>query len=100
MRVLASVLLTEVVEREGEQYVSTCLELGTSSCGDTIEEALSNLEDAIGLHLNALEDIGDRDRIFQERGIVVSDGEAITMPMKIPVGKILRASRHEILTPA
>ena len=54
-----TVQLTGVVEQEGEQYVSTCLELGTSSCGDTIEEAFSNLEEAISVHLDALREVAN-----------------------------------------
>ena len=54
-----TVHLTGVVEQEGEQYVSKCLELGTSSCGDTIEEAFSNLEEAINVHLGALCEVAD-----------------------------------------
>ena len=45
-----------VEQRKGRQYVSAkCLELGTSSCGDTIEEALSNLEEAISFCLDLRE---------------------------------------------
>ena len=54
---------TAVVWREGESYVSKCPELGVASCGDTIEEATNNLEEAVELYienakeLNLLEDI-------------------------------------------
>ena len=54
-----TVQLTGVVEQEGEQYVSMCLELGTSSCGDTIEEAFYNLEEAISVHLDALREVAN-----------------------------------------
>ena len=66
------VILTSVVEEEGDQFVSFCTELGTASCGDSgdsIEEALDNLQEAIWVHLNALEQTGERERVFQERGI-------------------------------
>ena len=33
------VVLTSVVEPEDDMFVSTCIELGTASCGDTIQEA-------------------------------------------------------------
>ena len=54
-----TVQLTGVVEQEGEQYVSKCLELGTSSCGDTVGEAFRNLEEAISVHLDALREVAD-----------------------------------------
>ena len=50
----AFIVLTEIVEKEDDQFVSTCPELGTASCGDTIEEAFANLEEAIEVHLSAL----------------------------------------------
>ena len=56
------VVLTSVVEPEGDMFVSTCIELGTASCGDTIQEAFDNLEEAIAVHLNALEEIGETER--------------------------------------
>jgi len=35
---------TAVVWRESEGYVSKCPELGVASCGDTLEDAVSNLK--------------------------------------------------------
>jgi len=38
------------VWREGKSYVSQCLELDVASQGETEEEALANLKEALGLH--------------------------------------------------
>jgi predicted RNase H-like HicB family nuclease len=38
------------VWREGRWYVSQCLELDVASQGDTEEEALANLKEAMELH--------------------------------------------------
>jgi len=38
------------VWREGQWYVSQCLELDVASQGDTEEDALANLKEAIELH--------------------------------------------------
>ena len=40
-----------VVQKENEQYISLCLELNISSQGKTIEEAVSNLKEAVELHI-------------------------------------------------
>jgi len=40
-----------MVKKVNEQYVSTCLELEISSQGKTIEEAVSNLKEAVELHI-------------------------------------------------
>jgi predicted RNase H-like HicB family nuclease len=47
---------TAVVWRETEGYVSKCPELGVASCGDSFEEAVANLREAVDLYLqNAME---------------------------------------------
>ncbi len=43
--------LTGVIEREGDGYVSLCPELDIASQGNTIEEARTNLIEAIELFL-------------------------------------------------
>jgi predicted RNase H-like HicB family nuclease len=54
---------TAVVWKEGKSYVSKCPELGVASCGDTFEEAVNNLKEAVELYienakeLNILEDV-------------------------------------------
>jgi predicted RNase H-like HicB family nuclease len=42
---------TAVVWRESEGYVSKCPELGVASCGDSFDEAVSNLREAVELYL-------------------------------------------------
>ena len=41
--------LTAIIEREGIGYVSLCPELDIASQGDTIQEAKTNLKEAIEL---------------------------------------------------
>jgi len=41
---------TATVWREGKWYVSQCLELDVASQGETEEEALANLKEALELH--------------------------------------------------
>jgi len=43
--------LTATVWQEGDQYVSGCPELGVASCGNTPDEALSELQEAVELYL-------------------------------------------------
>jgi len=42
---------TAIVEKEGDGFVSLCPELDVSSQGDTVEEATSNLREAVSLFL-------------------------------------------------
>ena len=41
--------LTAIIEREDDGYVSLCPELDIASQGDTVEEARSNLKEALEL---------------------------------------------------
>jgi len=61
------------VEREEDLYVAHCPELDISSYGDTVEDAFDHLKDAIVLYLDTIEQNGERERIFRERGISVED---------------------------
>jgi predicted RNase H-like HicB family nuclease len=48
--------ITAVIWEEEGVYVSKCPELGVASCGDTPEEALDNLKEAVELYIdNAIE---------------------------------------------
>lgn len=40
---------TALIEREGEGYVSLCPEFDIASQGDTVEEAVANLKEAVEL---------------------------------------------------
>ncbi len=51
-------VLTSVIWREGDVYVSKCPELEVSSCGDTPEEALKNLKEAVELYLKNARELG------------------------------------------
>ena len=42
---------TAVIHKEGKWYVADCPEVGTVSQGKTIEEAISNLQEATTLYL-------------------------------------------------
>ena len=97
----AYIVLTLTVEQEDDQFVGICPELGTASCGDTIEEAFSNLEEAIEVHLEALRDIGSLDRVFRERAIEVYRGRPADSahPPATP-GALVRATSRRIPIPA
>lgn len=67
-----------IVTKEGNQYSSWCPDLDIASCGDTPEEAAKNLADAVELYLDTLEKEGEREQVFEEKGIrIVSADEPI-----------------------
>lgn len=50
--------LTALVWKEGNQYVSKCPELEVASCGNTLEEALENLKEAVELYIENAKELG------------------------------------------
>lgn len=75
------IVLTLLVHKENGQYVSECSELGTASCGDTIDEAFHNIREATLLYLNSIEEAGERERILRRKGVQIYLGpshEAVT----------------------
>ena len=79
------VVLTGVVTKEGSQFVSHCTELGTSSSGDTVEEAFQNLKDAVLAHLNELERTGQRHNLFVESNITTQTRPLVAKPPQVNV---------------
>lgn len=57
-----------LVWQEGKVFVSYCPELDVSSCGDTVEEARTNLRVAIRLFLEEAGKMGTLDSILKESG--------------------------------
>ena len=65
------IILTFMVEPEGEYEVSKCLELGTGSFGSDIDEALDNLMDATRVYLDTVDDLGECRQRLEEKGVTV-----------------------------
>ena len=88
------VTLTGIVEKEGDQFVSYCRELGTASCGNAADEALESLRDALEVHINGLGETGELWKVFRENHIridmepVVSETDELYI--RVPPGKCLR----------
>ena len=49
---------TGIIWKEGGSYVSKCSELGVASCGDSFEEAIDNLREAVELYLENAKELG------------------------------------------
>jgi predicted RNase H-like HicB family nuclease len=85
--------VTFLVEREGEYYVSKCLELGTASFGRDKEEAIENLADATEVYLNTLEDLGECRLVLKEKGVRVYSYEPAELEVrraKFPAGSTIQ----------
>ncbi|MCC5646337.1 type II toxin-antitoxin system HicB family antitoxin [Nostoc sp. CHAB 5824] len=60
--------LTAIIEREEKGYVSLCPELDIASQDDTIEEARSNLVEALELFFETADPSEIQDRLITEDG--------------------------------
>ena len=84
------VQLTYRFQKEGADWVGTCVELGTSTFGRSLPRVKRELEEMIVDYLNVLEEDGTRERIFRENNIVVREapvGEAVYQEVHtLPVG--------------
>lgn len=63
------VVLHARFSKEADQWVGECLELGTATQADTIEDLQLELRELIGLHLNTLEKTGQRAQFLKDHGI-------------------------------
>ncbi len=45
------IVFTAIVKKEGKRYSSLCPEVDVASCGDTIQQAISELRKAIALYV-------------------------------------------------
>lgn len=72
MKIIGYIIVTFSFHKEGNRWVGRCNELTTSAFGRSLKEAKERLEEFVELHLNALEDLGERERFFRENGIKFS----------------------------
>ena len=69
MAIAGYVVLTLQFRKEGRRWAAYCEELSTATFGRSLTEAESRLKEAVVLHVNTLEDVGERERFFQECNI-------------------------------
>ena len=87
---LGYVDLTLKYEFEEEQWVGVCLELSTSTFGDTLQEVQDDLTQLVIEHLELLEESGERERFFKEHDISYHefkpDSVMVTLPLQGQAG--------------
>ena len=86
MKLIFTALISEEIEGG---YSISCMELGVTSQGETIDEAKKNIVEAVELYLESARDIGILEEILEEVGIdlkTASDAiilsEYITTPLQ------------------
>lgn len=80
-QLILSVALTS--EPEGG-YSVLCTDLGVASQGETVEEALQNIKEAVELYLETAEEIGIMDEVLEKLGLTEQEFKnTITIPKVI-----------------
>lgn len=64
---------TTQIFKEGRAFVAHTPELDVSSCGDSEEQALANLKEAVRLFLEEADKIGTLNQILEEAGFFKRD---------------------------
>ena len=71
-------------DEEAKQWVSVCPVLDLYSQGDTEEQAICNIHEAVSLFLGTCYEIGTLNQVLQERGFHRAEGRR-TDPFTIPL---------------
>lgn len=60
--------------KEGKQWTAQCVELGTATCADTLEDAQAAIGGMIELHLNSLEQLGVCEAFLAKHAVAFHKG--------------------------
>ena len=68
---LKLILLNIDIKQADDVWVGTCLELGTSTFADSVEELHGEIADAVLLQLNEVEELGFMKDYLREHGVAI-----------------------------
>lgn len=91
------IVVTFKFRKEGNRWTAFCEELGTATFGRSIPEAHKRLKEAVLLHLNTLEDVGERERFFKKHNITFHYHKPKKSKIKISGIRSMSASMPYIL---
>jgi len=75
VKAVGYIILTFKFFKENNTWVGICEEFGTSAFGDNIDDVQVQLKELTLLHLNTLERVGERGRVFKENKIKLFHGK-------------------------
>ena len=71
--------LTAIIQREGDGFTALCPELDVASCGDSPDDALAMLREAVELYLDNARQLG----IWDDIRPVLESGGRFTAPLTV-----------------
>lgn len=88
MKTRGYVVLTLKFHKQGRRWTALCEELGTATFGRSLPEADQRLKEAILLHINTLDDVGERESFFKEHNIQLhQDKPRDNITVCLPINK-------------
>ena len=88
MKTRGYVVLTLKFQKQGRRWTALCEELGTATFGRSLPEADQRLKEAILLHINTLDDVGERESFFKEHNIQLHQDKPLdNITVCLPINK-------------
>jgi len=69
----SKLLLNVIVKQEDKGYSVICPELNVASQGETFEEAIANIKEAVELYIESAEELGTLDEVLEQMGLTKED---------------------------
>ena len=69
----SQLLLNVIIKQEDKGYSVICPELNVASQGETFEEAISNIKEAVELYIETAEELGTLDDVLEQLGLTKED---------------------------
>lgn len=69
----SQLLLNVIIKQEEKGYSVICPELNVASQGETFEEAISNIKEAVELYIETAEELGTLDDVLDQLGLTKED---------------------------
>ena len=92
--------LTVRIFAEDGEWLAECVELGVSSCGETVEAAALAVVEAIGLYLQTVEESGLLPQTLRDAGLEIRRGTPPAMrPIDVPTERRAFVQSHEVRIP-
>lgn len=79
------IILSYIIKEDEGGFSAHCKELDVCSQGNTVEEAKENLNEAVGLYLSSIEELGIRKQVFKEKNIKILSKKPRTRNVPIEV---------------
>lgn len=72
------IMLDVTLKKEDTGYSVLCPKLGVASQGETVEEALENIKEAVELYLEGIEEAGIKEQILAKLGFKKAKNKSCT----------------------